>query len=75
MDLENPQFENGNEVEDGRCPSFSGVNPGQERPGPRFDLKHDGECPSFSGVNVQLPSLFVHAIIPELHSKACDYLY
>ena len=24
---------------------------------------------------VQLPSLFAHAIILELHSKACDYLY
>ena len=24
---------------------------------------------------VQLPSLFAHAIIPKLHSKACDYLY
>ena len=24
---------------------------------------------------VQLPSLFASAIIPKLHSKACDYLY
>ena len=38
-------------VEDGRCPSFSGVNPSQERPGPGINLKHDGRCPSFSGVN------------------------
>ena len=36
---------------DGERPSFSGVNPGQERLGPRIDLKLDGERPSFSGVN------------------------
>ena len=55
IDLENGrmnlQFENGREVEDGSGPSCSGVNPGEERPGPRTDLKHDGSRPSFSGVN------------------------
>ena len=55
IDMENGrvnlQFENGREVEDGSGPSCSGVNPGEERPGPRIDLKQDGERPSFSGVN------------------------
>ena len=36
---------------DGSGPSCSGVNFGEERRGPRIDLKDGGKCLSYSGVN------------------------